>query len=383
MLSMSPLARLEIHCFRYRLARPLVTVFGTVEARPALILRIEDADGAAGYGEIWCNFPAPGAEYRARLAAAVLPGVLSRLDGGADGVTFAAVRRQLHALALQADEPGPADQIAAGLDIAIQDLAARRSGVPLAVHLGGEAKPLPAYASGIGPPDIAALVPAARAAGFQAFKFRIGFGRDRDLAAIAEARAGIGGGAEMMLDANQNWTLEQAMEMVGAMETDPASWLEEPLPVDRPPAEWARLADAAPMPLAGGENLRGRPQFDAAIRAGHLGVIQPDICKWGGLSECAPLARSIREANRRYCPHYLGGGIGLAASAHLLAAVGGDGLLEVDVNDNGLRELLAGPLLPLRDGRVHLPDAPGLGYEPDLDAASDLRTEHFDLRLVS
>jgi L-alanine-DL-glutamate epimerase-like enolase superfamily enzyme len=57
--------------------------------------------------------------------------------------------------------------------------------------------------------------------------------------------------------------------------------------------------------------------------------------------------------------------------------------MEVDVNDNGLREALAGPLLPLRNGAVEVPDTPGLGYEPDLDALVDLRTEYFDRRIAT
>ena len=60
---------------------------------------------------------------------------------------------------------------------------------------------------------------------------------------------------------------------------------------------------------------------------------------------------------------------------------GGDGLLEVDVNDNALREALAGPLLPLRGGKVLLPDAPGLGYRPDLGGVRDLETLSFDLAI--
>ncbi|MGL4243669.1 MAG: enolase C-terminal domain-like protein, partial [Beijerinckiaceae bacterium] len=110
-----------------------------------------------------------------------------------------------------------------------------------------------------------------------------------------------------------------------------------------------------------------------------FGVIQPDICKWGGLSACRDVARRALAAGKRYCPHYLGGGIGLAASAHLLSAVGGDGLLEVDVNDNALREAFAGPILPLRNGMVELPDAPGLGYRPDMRGAKDMLTLAFDL----
>ena len=68
-----------------------------------------------------------------------------------------------------------------------------------------------------------------------------------------------------------------------------------------------------------------------------------------------------------FCPHYLGGGIGLLASAHLLAGVGGDGLLEVDSNDNPLRDRFCGPVADVtRRHRSTLSDEPGLGIEPDL-----------------
>ena len=126
------ITRVDLHCFRHPLTRPLRTVFGLVESRPALILRVEDAEGAEGFGEIWCNFPQPGAEYRTRLAAAVLPSALAGL-GGDPFQIWKIVRERLHRLALQAGEPGPADQIASGLDIALHDLAARRKGVPLEI----------------------------------------------------------------------------------------------------------------------------------------------------------------------------------------------------------------------------------------------------------
>ena len=122
-------------------------------------------------------------------------------------------------------------------------------------------------------------------------------------------------------------------------------------------------------------------EFDAAIAGSVFGVIQPDICKWGGLSVCAPLARRIIASGKRYCPHFLGGGVGLAASAHLLAAVGGDGMLEIDVNDNLLRDRLCGPLLPLVENCAQVPDGPGLGFTPDLAAIADLRVHHFDVKV--
>jgi L-alanine-DL-glutamate epimerase-like enolase superfamily enzyme len=74
----------------------------------------------------------------------------------------------------------------------------------------------------------------------------------------------------------------------------------------------------------------------------------------------------------RYCPHYLGAGIGLRASAHVLAAAGGDGLLEIDSNPNPLRSALAGPLEDLHEGKCRLGDAPGIGVTPDLKQLAEL-----------
>lgn len=66
-------------------------------------------------------------------------------------------------------------------------------------------------------------------------------------------------------------------------------------------------------------------------------------------------------AGRIYCPHFLGGGIGLAASAEILAAVGGPGLLEVDVNPNPLRSAFAPMGIDHVSGMWHLSSGPGHG----------------------
>jgi D-galactarolactone cycloisomerase len=71
---------------------------------------------------------------------------------------------------------------------------------------------------------------------------------------------------------------------------------------------------------------------------------------------------------KRFCPHWLGAGVGLTASLHLKAAVGGPGYVEVDANPNPLRDLFAGPAFRVADGSVPLHGAPGLGIEPDLAA---------------
>jgi len=75
---------------------------------------------------------------------------------------------------------------------------------------------------------------------------------------------------------------------------------------------------------------------------------------------------------------FLGGAIGLVHSLHLLAAVRGRGLLEVDANPNPLREGLLGDLLAVTEGCVSLPDGQGLGLEPDLKPLANLRSLHIE-----
>ncbi|EGW50372.1 hypothetical protein HMPREF1022_02568 [Desulfovibrio sp. 6_1_46AFAA] len=373
----APLRHAEVFVFRAPIDAPVRTSFGVMHDRPAVLLRVEDEDGLCGWGEAWCNFPSCGAEHRGRLLAeTVLPSALGaswREPGG----LVREVARKLRILRLQADEPGPMDQALACLDIALWDLAARRAGVPLHALLGDAAMTaMPAYASGINHPGVAETVARTRQEGYRAFKVKIGFGREQDEANIRAALDSLLPGERLAADVNQAWTLEQALEALPRLSRYPLLWVEEPLACDRPAAEWAALAAAGRFTLAAGENIRSDTAFDAAIAAASVRVVQPDVCKWGGLTGCLRVARAALAAGLHYCPHYLGGGIGLLASAHLLAAVGGDGLLEVDCNPNPLRELLAAPFPRLRDGRFLLSDAPGLGVAPDMGALEKLLTFH-------
>jgi L-alanine-DL-glutamate epimerase-like enolase superfamily enzyme len=355
--------RLTVSVYRAPVERPVRTAFGAMTNRPAVIVRAE-ADGVAGFGEIWCNFPTCGAEHRARLADSVFAAMVTARSWSSPAEAFGELTARSHTLALQTGEPGPVAQVIAGIDIALWDLAARRAGLPLWRLLGGTRDRVPAYASGINPDRAVDQAMAAKAAGFRAFKLKIGFGAECDLANLAALRASLGPETPIAVDANQAWDLEQAITMSQALARHDPLWLEEPLAADSSAENWRRLADASPIPLAAGENLRGDAAFDAAIAAGALRVIQPDLAKWGGISACLPLARRITAAGLRCCPHFLGGGIGLLASAHLLAAAGGDGMLEVDSNPNPLREELAAPFPALEDGQFVLPEGPGLGVAP-------------------
>jgi D-galactarolactone cycloisomerase len=157
------------------------------------------------------------------------------------------------------------------------------------------------------------------------------------------------------------------------------SWLEEPIRADLPAADWAKLAATFNTPLAGGENIAGYEDFDNAITSRHLSVVQPDIVKWGGISGCAAVAIQVREAGLRYCPHFLGGAIGLIASGHVLAATGGEGMLEVDVNPNPLRDAFEAVTVQ-GDGLFAITEVAGLGIQHLPDELSQFQTLALEAR---
>lgn len=363
---------LDAFLFRSPLKAPRVNSFGTMTHRSALILRLTDSEGVQGWGECFANWPAFGADHRYRILTEILrPAVVGKAFGSPVELGKA-LQQGTRALRIQSDEQGPFDQSLAAVDIAAWDLAARQAGVPLYRALGGAAdtRNVPVYASGLSLDQAIAVAKREIPRGFRSFKVKVGFGLAHDVAALTEIRAAIGPDIELKVDANQGWDLEAARENIRAFEKLDLTWVEEPIPADCPLEDFRALANLG-IPIAAGENIRGLDAFDAAMERGGISVIQPDIIKWGGITGCYTIARRALERGLRYCPHYLGGGIGLAATAHLLAAVGGDGRLEFDASENPLRDLLAHPFPSTEGGVFPLADTPGIGCAPNMDALKE------------
>lgn len=363
----------QAFCYRYPLSTPVVTSFGRMLDRPAVFVRVEDTDGVAGWGEVWANFPSTGAEHRTRLVNEVLAPAISGFVLSQPSDVFDSLTQRTSVLALQSGEPGPFAQAIAGIDLAVWDLCARRRNVPLRRLLGDSSRRIKVYASGINPVGSRQTAEAAVGRGHRALKLKVGFDPAVDRANLASLRQLIGDGM-LAADANQAWSTEQALELAPRLAEFNLAWLEEPIRADRPWQDWQRVREGTGLPLAAGENIASRAGFAQAMEGDVLRVVQPDIAKWGGLSACSGIARDIIAAGKMFCPHYLGGGIGLLASAHLLAGVGGDGFLEVDCNDNPLRDQFCGPVAAICEGTITLGDGPGLGVDPDLESIERYRT---------
>ena len=370
--------RAQVLVHRVPVEVPVRTSFGTMTDRPSLLIRLED-EGAVGWGEVWCNFPSVGAEHRARLLCeTILPLVAEHETRPDPAALWSILTQRLSVLAIQSGEPGPIAQCLAGLEAALTDLEARRAGKPLWVFLR-EAKGDTAsadetgnnvgvYASGINPSGVGASVRRALEAGHLACKVKIGFGHDLDRANLEEARAVLGPDRALMADANQGWSPAAAASFAPHAGEFDLVWLEEPLRHDAPDAAWLNLAAAMTTPLAAGENFASLAEFTHLPNRRGLRILQPDVGKWGGVAMSMKVAAQAATRDLLFCPHWLGGGVGLLTSLHIKAAAGaGTGHVEVDVNPNPMRDTVSTSVMAtLRNGRVTLGDVSGIG---DVEAA--------------
>src|SRR3954454_5801913 len=195
---------IQAFCYRYPLTTPVVTSFGSMRDRPTLFVRLEDADGQTGWGEVWCNFPSVGAEHRTRLINEMLaPMLIGRVVTHPSEV-FEHLSPATSVLALQSGEAGPFAQTIAGIDIALWDLFAKRAKTPLWRMLGGTTGHMRVYASGLNPAGCVEQAEAATRRGHRAFKLKIGFNAENDRRNLRDLR-NLVGDSFLAADVNQGW----------------------------------------------------------------------------------------------------------------------------------------------------------------------------------
>jgi D-galactarolactone cycloisomerase len=370
----STLAKIEVFVMQDDAPPAVRSSFGVNQQRTSLLLRVSNRAGQHGWGEIWSGYPAFGALHRASLLEKIVaPFVLGR-DVSDVPALMDAVEKHLLPFVRLAGEPGSAAHVMAGLDCAIWDMNARVRGLPLYRLLGAEPRKIEVYASGVSPHISDADLDDLRARGFRQFKFKAGFADRESLDALTSLAGRLHTGEKMMIDANCGWELESATNALSQIDGLPLEWVEEPIGPERSESEWRSLATASAHALAAGENLLTCDAFRASF--GWLGVIQPDLGKWGGVSRVLPLAREVVAAGLRYCPHAFGSFIGASVAAHVLCAAGGTGVLELDANANPLRTAGSVRFPTPVDGAISLGDAAGIGIDADIESLKPYLVHH-------
>ena len=174
--------------------------------------------------------------------------------------------------------------------------------------------------------------------------------------------------------------MEDAIDTLTALSDYTIDFIEEPLRADAPMSHWKKLSEATSVPIAGGENITSLSSFVDFMDNGKMKVVQPDVAKWGGVSGAIEIGKQSESRDVMCAMHYMGSGLGLAASIHTLAAIGGKGPVELDANPNPLRTDLGEIDLNVTNGTLSVPAGPGHGFIPDASALKHLSVASFDSR---
>ena len=252
---------------------------------------------------------------------------------------------------------GVATQALAALDIALYDLKAKRAELPLAKLLGAYRDSVRTYNTSGGflnasIDEVKERATQSLAEGIGGIKIKVGLPDSaEDLRRVAAVREHIGPDVPLMVDANQQWDRATALRMGRKLEQFDLVWIEEPL--DAYDAEGhAALALALDTPIATGEMLASVAEHERLIATRACDIIQPDAPRVGGITQFLRLATLADQAGLDLAPHFA-----MEIHLHLAAAYPREPWVEhFDWLDPLFNERLE-----TRDGRMVVPDRPGLG----------------------
>ena len=333
-----------------------------------VLVRVRASDGAEGFGEVsatrnWSGEDEVSAEHVIR-----------------DVCTPALIGRPLAPVAeLTAlmDRLIAANSFAkAGLNMALWDALGVSLGLPVAMLLGGPLRdriPVKISLSG-DDDDLRAGHAAAVAAGFTAFKVKVGKELARDLARFALARELVGPSAFLGADANGGWTVAHARQAISPLAEYGAAFLEQPVAA-RDLTGMRTVRDASPVPILADESVYGPDDLAQVIRADAADAVSIYVGKSGGLERAVKMADTcaafgldvVIGSNAEF-------GLGAAAQAHVAAACERLGGYPSDIIGHHFysEDVLAEPV-GIIDGWAHVPSGPGLGVRPRADILGTFR----------
>ncbi|GAA1764562.1 L-talarate/galactarate dehydratase [Kocuria aegyptia] len=261
---------------------------------------------------------------------------------------------------------GVATQALAAIDVALWDLKAKRAGLPLAKLLGAHRDSVRTYNTSGGFLNASLEEVKDRATrsleeGIGGIKIKVGLPDSaEDLRRVAGVREHIGADVPLMVDANQQWDRATALRMGRRLEEFDLVWIEEPL--DAYDAEGhAQLAAALDTPIATGEMLASVAEHVRLIESRACDIIQPDAPRVGGITQFLRLAALADQRGLGLAPHFA-----MEIHLHLAAAYPREPWVEhFDWLDPLFEERLE-----TRDGRMLVPDRPGLGVTLSAQARS-------------
>jgi L-alanine-DL-glutamate epimerase-like enolase superfamily enzyme len=194
-------------------------------------------------------------------------------------------------------------------------------------------------------------------------------------ALVGAVRAAVGPDVGLAIDCHWNYGVAAAIDLARALESAHLLWLEDPIPPDNIPA-FAEVQRNTKTTIATGENHFQRIDFQRLIVEGGLRLLAPDVQKIG-IWEGRKVAEVAEMHHVNLTMHNISSPIGTMAGVHLCAAVPNILALEWHAASipffDALVKSASGPMI--ENGKIRVPDAPGLGIELDEDVAYKYRKQ--------
>lgn len=335
-----------------KLRRPVVARIATLDEWPMILIDLQTEEGIVGRAYL-----EPYVVKSMKYLVPALHDFGEMLKGRklAPLELFEAARKSLHFVGYE----GLAMIAASGLDMAAWDALAKAAGQPLCVLLGGTVGSVKAYNSNglwLGAPEAmgAEALELRDEGGFGGLKLRMGCARlADDLAALDSVRRAVGVDMELMVDFNQGLTMAEALQRCHSIDDRGLAWIEEPVLYDNLDGH-AQLAAELRTPIQIGENFYGPREMHKALQRKACDFVMPDFMRIGGVTGWLRAAA-------------IAGAAGVPMSTHLYPEVAAH-VMRVTETAHWLEwQDWADPVLQrpyeVKQGLVHIPDAPGLGLE--------------------
>lgn len=197
--------------------------------------------------------------------------------------------------------------------------------------------------------------------GFNAIKLKVGADADQDNRRLSLARGAVGKDMSIAVDANQRWSVSQAIAAVKDLSAHNLLWVEEPTHPDDMVGHAAIAKAISPIPVATGEHLANPVMAKQLLQLGGAQILQIDATRVGGAHELIALLLLARQAGATVIPH--AGGIGLCEAVqhyaffNAIAVAADTDRLMVEYVDH-LHEHMEDPVR-IDHGRYRLPAEPG------------------------
>ncbi len=328
------------------------------------IVSVFDRDGAVGTGYSY-TIGTGGSSVVALLRDHLAPRLIGR-----DADAIEAVWRDL-LFHTHATSVGAITALAlAAIDTALWDLRSRRAKLPLHMIAGGAKQSCPLYTTEGGwlhiePRALVDDALAAKAKGFGGAKIKVGRPHvAEDVARLAAVREAVGPAWDIMTDANQAFSLSEAVRRARHLEALDVAWFEEPMPADDLAAH-VELSRRTSVPIAIGESLYSISQFKDYLSSGACSIVQVDVARIGGITPWLKVAHMAEAFNVAVCPHFL-----MELHVALCCAVPNSRWVEYIPQ----LDAITGSQLRIRDGHAFASCEPGLGVDWDWGAIERLRS---------